>query len=508
MNSLKRQRGAAAMFTAFFLIAVSSGIMLSMKKKIDEERVRNAVGVQAHRLISISTAIERFINDGDLTGTDNPLNQHNVAGEPFENGAEHIGIDWLRENCVSGTGKDYIDCKEYDIPTISHGLQYRSVIENDGDDIKVTLYVEDATDPKIGVTTDGVPDKLLALQVIDSAEAKSNITNNSSTIEYFDVPDTRGMAVTDPNYRDAVIVVTISYESDSTPFIRQDGRKTWKGDQVVETGRDVDLKNLTDLELTGEVIDMNSVGIQDYKIDLDGFSKVNDLLIDNTLDVANDATLNSNLFVGGSAIIAGDIVDPNSAGAANYKIEWDNESKLKRLKVAETLTTDNFIATNDSFFGGNVNIDATKSLELTSMNLLGNAFIHGVLADPSLDYFFDMDGISRFEDISIGAAGDGLLSERLSPYSMIGAIIVKDGDLIPKPVCTNGEPKIILNSRTETHSFGDGLLLNYNQNFYFKYVESAGLNWRVKLQTVNMATGVLESDVNGEVVASIYCYYY
>lgn len=502
MNSLKKQRGNVAIFATMFMIAVSAALLYAIAERVSNEATRKASQIEAHRLISVTTAIERFINDDDLTGTEHPLNQWNVAGKPFTNGAEHIGLSWLKVGCGETTITSYIDCNASDTPSISPSLHYRSVVENNGDDIKVTIYIENESNQKIGITTNGEPDIVLALSIVDDAEAKSNISNQSNSTNYFEVPDIRGMATSNPNYKQAVIITTISYQTDSTPFLRRDGRKTWTGDQTVESGRDVDIKNLTDIELSGSLLDTNSIGVENYSIDLDGVSRLRDVNVNNNLTVRNDANFDSN------ARIRGSIIDPTTEGGANYGINWNGTSKLRNMDIGESLETSRFLAKSDAFFEGNVRINPSKSLTATSFDLQGNAFIRGVLADPSLDYFLDMDGISRLKDISIGDAGDGLLSERLSPYVMLGAIIVKHNDLIPKPACTNGEPKLTFSARTETHMFGSGGLLEFNENYYFKHAINSGTNWQVKLETVDMTSGILIGDPLGEVVANIYCYYY
>lgn len=467
MRNIRSKQGGFTLIGAMLLVAIAGGIFLAFAGLKAEQTHKQLTDLEAARLTKISTAIVQYLNDEFIPPALSPHKQYNVSGAVFENGKVHLGLDWLKSSSYCGgtasAPSDYLECQAPNAPFISHGLQYRSVIENDGVQVKVKVMVESVADPAVGITKNGKVDPMTAGAIANAAEAKSSNGNVGVSSEYYDA-----------NKTTAVVTITIASNTIRAPYLRADGYVKWKGDQEVSTGESVSLKGLTDLTLSGSVIDTDDPS---KVLNLDGNTVLNNLQAANNISASKDITASGTL--GGSEVI---VVNNGTIGK---DLGVGGTTRTKDLSATEGVTSQ-WIETGDAWVSGNI-VDSK---------------------DPN--FFLDLDSTSRFDDAIIGSRGNMRLSDMLPNYVLKGVVLVNADDRLPIVSCgSQGEGRVMLNARTTTHKLGVGGMLVANENLYRRYAVKSGTDWIIKLETIDLSDPAFPfvSDPHGEALASVYCYY-
>ncbi|MGD8116837.1 type II secretion system protein [Vibrio sp. TRT 29B02] len=445
--------------------------MLSWQSKQVEDIKNTAYETQAKRLGEIANAVVRYISSaGDpATGLLAPHEQFSTAGQPFNNGAVHVGLSWLKQTTCSGglAPSNYLPCDYVERPIVGDDQVYRFTVNNDGTNLVVSFQYLDRSNTARGVVIRGNVEPLVAATLSTKAEGAVSFSSAGATNTFFRV---------DPV--SAIISMEIGLNIANTPYQRTDGRSPITGDEHLTNGASIIFDS------AGDVRGANIVSAERFS----------------AYDRASN-TVSTTRF-----------------------LEPDGTSEIESLNAAEEITTKSL--RSDNSYLESIQTDYFEQLDANIQNIIagelrvGNATNHTTLSEGHIfttgniydandpNYLIDIDGTSRFQDIALGALNEARLSERLPNFVQKGAVVTTANTSVPMPTCgATGAARMILIPIKWTTYFLDEGNITINNNINEFYADESGSNWITRMKTYSAQTRAYIDDVNAVGLANIYCYY-
>lgn len=455
-------------------VVIASVLMSRYATVVADANHRKAIDIQGQRLANVVNAVIRYQSSGGnptaVPPVLSPLDQELVAGAPWENGAVHTGLDWLKDQAECGGAASapagFISCNVIGTPNLGENTIYRFVVENQSGKIETKIQIVQASDVTLGVLNRGEPDTFLAAAIASNAESKFISSAHGAANTIFEVTDRTN----------AIVEATVVSDTITTPYLRADGltdshsTQTFLDGIVVQNGIVVQ----DGIELEGKITDSTKTT---RFIDMDGNSSLEDLEVVNL-----KAT-----FI-------------NSDGA-----EVD-VATIKDLSVSYINQID---ASVQNQIAGELKVGTTGA-EVEIGN--GNVGLDGVVYNRNdTSYFVDLTvgGTSRLDDIVLTSLGNRRISELMPKMSLRGTKIVAHGNLLPMPSCaSSGTPRLLIEPiRWSTLLLGSNGIVNLDRNINYIGAVINGTNWQVSFTTHSQDDGSTVPDYNGLGLAKVYCYY-
>ncbi|USD99005.1 hypothetical protein CTT30_23315 (plasmid) [Vibrio coralliilyticus] len=467
-----KKKNAGMTLVEFALVSVLISIAaVAWQERILENQKIQSYETQAKRLGEIANSVVRYISSaGDpASGLLAPHEQSNVAGQPFNNGTVHVGLNWLKANsCTGGSApSEYLPCEYSERPIVGDNQQYRFTVSNDGTNLSVNFQYVDSNDVTRGVVVLGQTSTETAVAISTRAEGQVTFSSAGATNSFFNV-----------DRNSAIISIQIGLNIANTPYQRTDGRTP----------------------ITGTEHFANNAGI----------------IFDTPGDIEGAQTISAERF---------SAYDRASTTVSTTRyIEPSGTSEIESLNAANTVSTQALIAqdayldriqtsyieqldpTIQSLISGELKIgDNTNHTTIGGGNIATTGNIYDA-NDPN--FLIDLDGTSRFQDIAIGALNEALLSERLPNFVQKGAVVIVANDSVPKPECgANGDGRMIMVPLKWTTYFLDSGNITINNNLNEFYADDAGITWTARMKTYRPSDRAYIDDPNASALANIYCYF-
>ncbi len=480
MASQRKKQGGYVLAGTLIAVVIAGFILQRVALYLAEAARKEAIELQAQRLASVANGVIRYQSSGANPPTSSaPLDQWNVAGAPFQNGAIHTGLDWLKETSCSATStapSNYLPCDAIDTPNLGGDTVYRFVISNDGSTVNTSVQVVQRDDPTIGIMDKGVVDIFLASAIATKAESRVMFTAMGATNTLFKVDRTTGVLSADVG-----LVVADS------PYIRKDGKVPFthtqpflegagiKGAEFVATERLADYDRATD-----------SVSTTRY-IDMDGDSALENLATQKLTSPEGSIDDLTSTFVDA---VGGEF---DSASISDLTLDYFNQTNpFVQNQIAGELAVG---SAGDRVVvgGGNIGMDGV------------------IYNNDDNSYFIDLKegGIARLDDIVLTSLGNRSISEVMPKMSLKGTSMVAHGSLLPLPYCgTSGSPRLLIDKiRESTMLLDSNGIGNLPHNIEYSDADIVGSNWVVAFTTHSQEDGSIIEDPNGLGIAQVYCYY-
>lgn len=475
-----KQKGVT-LLGVLLAVVIASVLMSRYANVIADTNHRKAIEIQGQRLANVVNAVIRYQSSGgNPTGTPpvlSPLDQKTVSGAPWEDGAVHTGLDWLKDQTECGGAASapagFISCNVIGTPNLGENTIYRFVVENQSGKIETKIQIVQASDVTLGVLNRGEPDTFLAAAIASNAESKFISSAHGAANTIFDVTDRTN----------AIVEATVVSDTITTPYLRADGltdshsTQTFLDGIVVKNGIEVE----DGIELKGQITDTTTPA---RFIDMDGNSSLENLTVVDL--ITQDATIDA-------TYIDTDGADIDVATILDLNVSYINQTDP---------TVQNQIA-------GELKV-GTAGSEVEIGN--GNVGLDGVVYNRNdSSYFVDLTagGTSRLDDIVLTSLGNRRISELMPKMSLRGTKQVGHGDLLPIPSCAStGTPRLLIDPiRWSTLLLGSNGIVNLDRNVNYIGAVINGSNWQISFTTHSQDDGSIIPDTNGLGLAQVYCYY-
>ncbi|ELP5729336.1 prepilin-type N-terminal cleavage/methylation domain-containing protein [Vibrio vulnificus] len=435
------------------------------------------IDIAGARLGNVANALVKYqAYGGDPAATPPilaPADQWNQSGQPFEHGAVHVGLDWLKPTICGGSAPiELLPCETREQPAIGDLSVYRVVIENDGVNINAILTIVDQNDATRGVVIQGQTDDNIASQVATVAEGVVKFTAQGATNSTFTVTG------------DAIVTANIGLNIANSPYLRRDGRVSATGTQKYENGAGIEGASIVSSNRFAAHDTASNTPSTSRYLAPAGQSFLEDVDLQNLSALKGEIDELSviNMQVDGAVI--------ENAAISNVSVGYLQQTDPNvRNSIAGELAIGS---------GGNYVAMQNGHIEMTGILVSAN----------NTDYFVNPAGISLMDDIAIGSRGNLLLSDLLPNYVERGVQLVTPNSIIPKPACgANGAARIKLLPQTWSSLFLDNGQIRINENLNLLYADDNGANWTVHHKTYRVSDQALIDDPNGTALAEISCYY-
>ncbi|ACH64811.1 hypothetical protein VFMJ11_B0109 (plasmid) [Aliivibrio fischeri MJ11] len=484
VRSFKKQKGIGLIET-FIAVIIMTIVFAKLTEMWAEENQRSAITLQGQRLATIANAVVHYQSSGgDSSITPprpSPLAQWNIAGQPFENGAVHLGLDWLKSQLLCGGSAnspvENLHCNTLNDPFLGGDTIYRFEISNDGTIINTRIQIVQRTNHANGIQSiEGTLDRHFASEIAVATEKLVSFSSMGSTNSFFTATNT------------AIVQGDIGLNVANTPFLRRDGLVTATGTQVFEDGAGIEGAETISAERFADYDRATDTVSTTHFIDMDGDSALERLSVEElSSPLANIDTLTSTFIDSDGAII--------------------NTAEINDLTIEYIQQTD---ASVQNQFAGQVKVgNATDNVTLSE----GDISMTGTLINADDDsYFIDMEptGVSRLNDIVLTSLGNRSISDVMPKLSLQGVKMVAANDLLPLPVCASGgSPRLLITPKRWSTIFLDNGAIKVNNNINYIDADIVGTNWQVLFKTHDVsdpALGLID-DPNGLGLAEVYCYY-
>ncbi|MBF4374355.1 hypothetical protein EAY46_14900 [Vibrio anguillarum] len=459
-------------------MVVFSAITITMSKMLQEYSLNTAIEQQGQRLANISAAVIRYqASGGDPAATPpllSPIKQFDQAGMPFENGAIHRGLDWLKPVSCGGTAPiELINCGANDKPFLGDDSIFKFTVSNDGTKVHTKIEIVQASDESVGMRIRGATDMIVAAKLSNKAESMTSFTSSGAANTYFTV------------LGDAIVTSDLGLDVTNSPYLMRNGEVTSTGTQRFENGAGIEgTTNVSSERFSGYDRATNTVSTTRY-LDPLGQSILEDVEVQDFK--ADKATITNGITANDATI--NNILTTPQAVITQVDVEYINQTNPS---VKNTIS-------------GELEVGTGANQTLLSQ---GDVYLSGVVADKNdPSKFLDLDGISSLEDVALSSLGGALLSD-LNRYTLVGTVLVSQGQSIPKPNCgTSAQPRLVITPQRWTTHFLVSGQPKANNNVYYVYATSNATTWYPQFMTHNLAASgfPLMADTNGAGLAQIYC---
>ncbi len=480
MVSPRKNQGGYVLAAALLAVVIAGFLSHKYAQHIVAESQREAINLQGQRLATVTNAVVRYQSSaGNPPLLLSPLDQWNTAGAPFEDGAVHTGLDWLKDTSCSAAASapsHYIQCNTLDKPNMGEDTVYRFEISNDGSTISTNVKIVQRTDPNVGILSKGTVDVILAAAIATKAEPRVMFTSMGATSTLFQVDKTN-----------AVISANVGLVVANSPYLRRDGKVTSTGTQEFEEGAGVEGAEFVSAEVFTDYDRATGARSTTRFIDMDGNSVLENL--ETVTFTTPDATIDN---------LTSTFIDATG-------LEVDT-AQISDLTVGFFSQTDPSVQNQ---IAGELAVGSAGNQTILSR---GNVGVDGVIYDNAdTSYFIDLGngGTSRLDDIVLTSLGNRSISEVMPKMSLRGTRVVQTGDLLPMPSCgTSGTPRLLIDAIRFTSMLLDTQgRANLDNNINYVDADIVGTNWRPIFRTHSQEDGSLVEDPNGLGLAQIYCYY-
>ncbi|EJG1066178.1 hypothetical protein J0674_20740 [Vibrio parahaemolyticus] len=495
-TSIKRQRGfflQLGILASTVALSIIMSTYLMMKSDQYESQVDQLQGQR------IATLLHAIKNASRQSGA---LAQWNQPGQPFQNGAEHIGTMWLKPNTCGGTQtSEFLFCDFEDSPRIGDNMQYKTEVTNDGTQVELKLTVSNTAETR-GFDFSGENGVKRSCTIARIAGGGLANLNSGTSISQVDCDFDTGIITMDITWGTS-FSDDLSIHGTNSPLATID----WNG-------QDVD--NMDRLEVSSIVDRENPV----FRLDLNGTSNLNNLNVNSidansgTIDTlrSNSANLTSvrgtDLDYDNADI---DRADINRADINNGDI---NTASIGSATIDQATVRNRINQTNSSQmnnFAGGLAIGTGSNIS-TLEN--GSLYVPGAVVDfndPSM--FFDPNGVSRTRDIRLTSRGGVALSNLTSKYVHQGSATINGVGAIKGVNCGDGAGyaanRIVVDWQdSKRYHSADGVVVSdYSLNRIGVTKNASGSQFLVRLYSYNFKTKLWETPRENRALATIYCYY-
>ncbi|WP_390240800.1 hypothetical protein [Vibrio sp. R78045] len=480
MDSRRSKQNGNVLIGALLATVITGYLLNLWAQKTVAENWNESISLQSERLATVVNGVVRYQSSGgNPPALASPLAQWNTAGAPFEDGAVHTGLDWLKETTCSATATaplNFIHCSALDRPNLGEDTIYRFVVSNDGVNINTRVSIVQESDNNIGMRRNGDIDLFLALKIANRAEPKVMFTSQGATNTMFLVDQVT-----------AVISADVGLNVASTPFLRADGLVEAHGTQRYLDGASIEGVETVSAERFADYDRGTDTISTTHFIDMDGNSQLENVQTQ-TL-TSPQATIN---------LLSSTFIDATGAQLGNVNID--------------NVALDYFTQTNPNVqntIAGELSIGATGD----AVNI-GNGSIgvdNAIYNNADTSYFIDLStsGTTRLNDIVLTALGNRSISDLMPKFSMQGSRLVEHYNIIPKPSCADTGLARLLVTPTRWTSF----LLDSNgyprlhRNYNYVSADESTSTWRIRFETHSPTTGNVIPDYAAQGIAEVYCYY-
>ena len=465
-----KQKGITLLTAMIALVIMGFAFQQWFLKGVEDYK-QEMYSLQAKRLADITNVLARYVSSPSdpTSGILAPHEQWDVSGAAFKDGAIHNGLDWLKSSDCSGGEApiDLLDCDYNESPLVGDNQMYRFTISNDGTTVVPKLQLVDRTNTTLGLVIDGVIQPEIAAVIANRAEGRVAFTAMGAINTFFKV-----------DRASAIISTEVGLNVSSTPYQRTDGSAPITGDEHFANGAGIVF------DTAGDIKGAENISAERFS----------------SYDRATN-TISSDRY-----------------------LEPDGTSSIENLKAAGGIETETITA--KEAFLDELQTNYLEQLDPDVQNVIrgelrigdetdyttlgqGHMFTTGNIYDANNpDFMINLDGISRMEDIAIGAANEALLSNRLPNFVQKGALVAVANSSIPKPTCgTNGSPRLILVPLRWTSYFLDAGAITINDNINEFYADDTSTDWLTRMKTYSPKDISYIDDPQAAALANIYCYY-
>lgn len=468
-SSLKKQ-GGFILQVGIVLAMFALSIIMSVFLRIQSESLNmQRDNLQGQR---ISTFIHAIKNATTQAGS---LAQWNVAGQPFEDGAVHIGTLWLKDVPCGGPQPDeFMFCDFENAPMIGDDMQYRSEISNDGTTLNIAVEVSDSTRSR-GFDFNGENGVTRSCGI--ATVAGGGLSNTA-----FD----GSLANVDCDTDTGVITFDIAWNSATSDDLSIRGLNSpltaipWGG------------QNLDDMDQ----LEVSTIVDRDdpvFTLDLDGTSELNVVnanevnATDGTIDTftSTDATITT---LDGTDLNYTNVI----AGTANI-----------------TTAINQFDAAQFNNFAGGLAVGTGANIS-TIEN--GSIYVPGSIVDANdSSMFLDPGGVSRVLDMRLTARGGVSLSNLTPNYVHKGSTTIYGQGVLNKVDCGDGAGttanRLVVNWEDDKTSIADAGSIVSNYAYNRVRVQTNATSYLVQLLTYDFTSRDWSVMAENRALLTIYCYY-
>ncbi|KAB0482467.1 hypothetical protein F7Q91_03395 [Vibrio chagasii] len=479
IRTLKKQAGfffQLQIMGAMFFLSIFTAAFVSSQQTELEMRLDNQQGQ------SLSTLIHAV---KIATTQTTALDQWNVAGAPFENGAVHIGSTWLKQPVCGGPQPDeYLFCDFQNEPQIGDDMQYRSEVSNDGIQLNVQVTVSNTAGTR-GFDfngTNGIRRSCAIARV--AAGGLSNVGFSGAMSNVGCDQDT------------GVITFNVAWNSTTSEDLSIRGLNSplvaipWGGQN---------LNDMNQLEVS-TIVDREAPV---FNLDLDGTSTLNTLTAD-TLNATTGNIDNLTSNTGAIDTLTGtDLTYDNLNGTA---LDVDTGT----IGTATINTAINQLDSNEiNNFAGGVAVGTGPNIS-TIEN--GSIYLPGaIVAQGDNSMFFDPAGVSRTQDIRLTSRGGVSLSNLTPNYVHKGSVTIYGQGPIDRVNCGDGAGiaanRLVVNWEDQRTSIAASGKLASNYAYNRVRVQSNSSKYFVQLLSYNYQAKAWQVTNNNRALLTLYCFY-
>jgi len=468
MKSRKKQGGflqLAIVLAMFALAAIQTWYLRIQSANIEMQSDH----LQGQR---ISTFVHAVKNASTQAGS---LAQWNVAGQPFADGAVHIGSLWLKDAACGGPQPDeYIFCDFENQPRLGDNMQYRSEISNNGTTLNIRVEISNAARTR-GFDFNGENGVTRSCTIARVAGGGLSNTAFDGALANVDCDDDTG-----------VIIFNVVWNSTTSDDLSIRGLNSpltaipWNGQNI---------DNMNQLEVSTIVDREDPV----FTLDLDGTSEVN-ILNANELTATDGTIDNFNSTDATITTLDGTNLDYTNITADNARINT---------------SINQFDATQFNNFAGGVAVGTGANI-VTMEN--GSIFVPGSMVDATDSSMFVAPAeVSRVKDIRLTARGGIALSNLTANYIHKGATTIFGQGVLNKVECGDGAGtdanRLVVNWQDDKTSIADAGSLVSNYSYKRVRVQTNATAYLVQLLTYDFTSRDWAVLPESRALLTLYCYY-